>query len=80
VIAHFDANADRYELPTAAYFFFVTREGTPGKMLLGVPVTSTNFVGGPSDHTRDEFQYTGIQLGRRYALSWLKPEEPEEPE
>ncbi len=75
VISHYDEDSGRYDLPAAAYFFMLTHEGTPVKVLLGVPITSTNFVGGPSGNTRDEFQHTGFQLGRRYALKFLKPKE-----
>ena len=72
IIAHFDAAAEKYDYSAAGYFCFVTSEGVPGKMLLGVPITSTNLIAGFSDHTRNEFMHTGIYLGRRYALKWLK--------
>lgn len=73
IIAHADESTGHYDYPAASYFCFVTSEGIPGKMLLGVPVTSTNQIAGFSDHTKDEFLHTGFYLGRRYALKWLKP-------
>ncbi len=75
IIGHFDITTQRYDYPAAAYFCFVTNNGIQGKMLLGVPVTSTNLIAGFSDHTKDEFQHAGMYLGRRYALKWLKPAE-----
>lgn len=72
IIAHFDVSAEKHEYSAAAYFCFVTSEGIPGKIMLGVPITSTNLIAGFSDHTKDEFLHTGMYLGRRYALKWQK--------
>jgi hypothetical protein len=71
LLAYFDAEQNAYDPSQLAVFFYITNEGTPGLLYLGVEVKDTNVIIGTPSTPNEELNPIGFWKGRRFGLAIL---------
>ena len=73
VLLHFDRDGGSFDPQATATFLYVTREGTPGLLFVGVPVKDTNVKIGELMADDEELKSSHFFKGRRFG--WTSFEE-----
>ncbi len=71
-LAWFDADKNDYDFNRTGKFFYITNNGTPGLLKLGVEVHDTNVMIGSSFDGDDDLNPVGFYKGRRFSLSYAE--------
>lgn len=71
-LAWFDADENDYDFNRTGKFFYITSNGTPGLLKLGVEVYDTNVVIGSSFDGDDDLNPVGFYKGRRFSISYAE--------
>jgi hypothetical protein len=72
VLLHFDRGSGSFDPQATASFLFVTREGTPGLLFVGVPVEDTNVKVGEPSFGDEELKSSHFFKGRRFGWTVLE--------
>ncbi len=71
-LLHRDADSGKIDAQKHAPFFFITREGTPGCINVGIPVTDDSLKPGGVSSGDNELNPVAFRQGRRFGLEIFK--------
>jgi hypothetical protein len=73
VLARIDSDSGKLALEEPATFFYLTRQGTPGILYLGIQVQDDSLKSGGVTTGDNELDPIAFQKGRRFGISYLVP-------